>query len=36
VVREVNAKEAVLGADGAAHYLVNARRFRDICGGGEG
>jgi len=36
VVREVNEAEAVLGADGAAHYLVNARQFREICGGGEG
>jgi carbonic anhydrase/acetyltransferase-like protein (isoleucine patch superfamily) len=36
VIREVNAAEAALGADGAAHYVANARRFRELCGGGEG
>jgi carbonic anhydrase/acetyltransferase-like protein (isoleucine patch superfamily) len=36
VVREVSPTEATLGADGAAHYVLNAQRFRSICGGFEG
>jgi carbonic anhydrase/acetyltransferase-like protein (isoleucine patch superfamily) len=31
VIREVTAAEGALGADGAAHYLDVARRFRAIC-----
>lgn len=32
VIREVTDEEAKLGIDGAAHYLVGARRFRELCG----
>ncbi len=31
IIREVNATEAAMGPDGAAHYLENARRFRAVC-----
>jgi gamma-carbonic anhydrase len=30
VIREVNAAEATLGSDGAAHYLLAARRYRSL------
>ncbi|MEO7329079.1 MAG: gamma carbonic anhydrase family protein [Minicystis sp.] len=32
VIRQVTAEEALLGVDGAAHYVRGARRFREICG----
>lgn len=31
VVREVTDEEAMLGIAGAAHYVVNAQRYRGIC-----
>ncbi len=32
VIREVTPEEALLGIEGAAHYVRGARRFREICG----